>query len=165
MVLGIGSLPHLIEDLQVVVEDGGNDGHHVGLDDPCPDALRAAHTDVDNTLEGEAPFPHLHQILTPALLEDADESFDAAIDGEDIADSSGRGGEIRQMVQGVDQRQGRSAVEGPAVVKGGGDIDGRFVHIGDAEVDLSHDGFFSLVWENRMKERLTRGERAVGGRN
>lgn len=44
------------------------------------------------------------------------------------------------MVEGVDERQGGSAVEGTAVVESGGDVDGGFVHIGDAEVDLPHDG-------------------------
>lgn len=42
------------------------------------------------------------------------------------------------MVEGVDERQGGGAVEGTAVIEGGGDADRGLVGIGDAEVDLAH---------------------------
>lgn len=69
--LSIGASSNLIHDFNVVIEDGRNDRNHVGLDNPCPDILRTANTNVDDALEGETPFPHLHQVLAPALLEDA----------------------------------------------------------------------------------------------
>lgn len=138
VIFGIGTRPHLIKDLQEVVEDGSNDWHHIGLDDSRPHTLGTPYANVDDTLESEIPFPHLHHIIAPALLEHAHESFDAAIDGEDITNASRRGGEIGEMIQRIDERQSRSAIEGPAVVEGGGDAHGGFVHIGDAEVDLPH---------------------------
>lgn len=50
--LGVGTLADLVEDLQVVVEDGSDDRDHIGLDDSGADGLGAAYTDVDDTLEG-----------------------------------------------------------------------------------------------------------------
>lgn len=43
------------------------------------------------------------------------------------------------MVEGVDEREGRGAVQGPTIVERGGDVDGRLVHIGDAEIHFPHD--------------------------
>lgn len=80
-VLCFDPFPTLLDDLPVVVEDGGYDRHHVGLNNPGTYRLSTPDTDVDDALEGEIPFPHFHHVLTPALLEDADETFDAAIDG------------------------------------------------------------------------------------
>lgn len=42
------------------------------------------------------------------------------------------------MVEGVDERQSRCAVEGPSVVESRGDVDSRLVDAGDAKVDFSH---------------------------
>lgn len=44
------------------------------------------------------------------------------------------------MVEGVDQRKRRGTVKGAAVVQRSRDVDRRLVHIGNAEVDLPHDG-------------------------
>lgn len=44
------------------------------------------------------------------------------------------------MIERIDQRQCRCAVEGPTVVKRGGDCHRRLVDVGNAEVDLPHDG-------------------------
>lgn len=141
----LSPLPALFNDLDVVVENGGYDGDHVGLDDPGPDGLGAADANVDDTLEGKIPLPHAHHIFTPPLLEDADETLDASIDGEDVADSGGGGGEVGEMVEGVYERQGRCAVEGAAVVESGGDAHGRLVDVRDAEVDFPHDGVMDLA--------------------
>lgn len=129
----------LVKDLQVVVENGGNDWDHVGLDDSGPHGLGASHANVDDALKGETPFPHLQEVMISALLEDADETFDATIDSENITDAGRRSREIGEMIQGVDQGEGRSAVESAAVVQGGSDIDSGLVDIGDAEVDFPHD--------------------------
>lgn len=43
------------------------------------------------------------------------------------------------MIKRVDERQGGCTVEGTPVVKGGGDVDGCFIHIRDTKVDFSHD--------------------------
>lgn len=136
----IGLLATLIDDSDVVVEDGGDDGNHVSLDDSGADVLGASDADVDDTLESEVPFPHAHHVLATALFEDAYEALDASIDGEDVSDARRGGGEVGEMVEGVDERKGRGTVEGATVVKGRGDTDGRLVDVGDAEVDLPHDG-------------------------
>lgn len=77
-----------VDDFDVIVEDGRDDRDHIGFNDSGSNVLRPTHTDVDDALEGEAPFPHLHQVLAPALLENAYQSFNAAIDGQDISNSS-----------------------------------------------------------------------------
>jgi hypothetical protein len=78
----------LIDGFDVIVENGGDDGDHVGLDDASADIFGASDADIDNTLEGKIPFPHSHHVLTATLLEDADEPLDAAINGENITDAS-----------------------------------------------------------------------------
>lgn len=42
------------------------------------------------------------------------------------------------MIEGIDQRQGRGAIQGSAVVESRGDAHRCFIHIGDAEVDFPH---------------------------
>ena len=86
------------------------------------------------------------------------------------------------MVERVDERQGRGAVEGAAVVEGGGDADRGLVGVGDAEVDLTHggrgprgwrgwrgdgedvvvDGGWWMVVEAVMVGRSARGEAGLG---
>lgn len=106
----------LLNSLYVVVQDGGDDGHHVRFHHPCANSLGPSYTDVDDALKGEIPLPHLHGLFAPALFEDAYQSFNAAIDGENVADA-GRGRcEIGEIVQRVDQWQGRGTIERAAVV-------------------------------------------------
>lgn len=135
-----GLFATLFDDFDVIIEDGGNDGYHVCLDDSSADILGTTNTDVDDALEGQVPLPHAHHILAATLLEDADKAFDAAIDGEDVADPSRGGGEVGEVVERVDEREGRRAVESATVVEGGGDADRRLVDVGDAKVDLPHAG-------------------------
>lgn len=136
----LGLLATFIDDLDVVVEDGGNDRDHVGLDHPRPDAFGASDAYVDDALEGQVPLPHVHHVLAPALLEDADKPLDASIDSEDVA-NAGRGCcQISKMIERVDQRQCRGAIEGTSVIQGSGDAHGRLVDVGDAEVDFPHLG-------------------------
>jgi L-fucose mutarotase/ribose pyranase (RbsD/FucU family) len=103
---GFGSCPHLVDDLDVVVENGCDDRHHVGFDDTRPDVLRATHADVEDALEGQVPLPHVHHVLAPALFEDAYQTFDAAIDGENVAYACRGCGEVGEVVQRVDEREG-----------------------------------------------------------
>lgn len=64
------------------------------------------------------------------------------------------------MVEGVDQRQGRSAVEGASVIEGGGDADRGLVDVRDAEIDFSHDGRgFVSIHGHRVRRR---SEDAIG---
>jgi len=77
-------------------------------------------------------------VLAPALLENAYQSLDPAIDGEDIPYPTGRGRQVCKVVEGVYKREGGSAVQRPAVIEGGGDADRGLVCIGDAEVYLAH---------------------------
>lgn len=130
----------LVHDLDVVVQYSCNDRHHVCLDDSGADILGASHTDIDHTLESQVPFPYSHHIFAAALLEDAHKSFDASIDSQDIANASGGCRQVGEMVEGVDERQGRCAVESPAVVESRGDAHRRLIDVGDAEVNFPHDG-------------------------
>ena len=136
--LELGALLALLNDLKVVVEDGGDDGHHIRLDDTPPHLLGTAHANVDDALKSEVPLPHVHEVAGAALLEDAYEALDAAVDGEDVAYAAGGGGQVGEVVEGGDEGQGGGAVEGAAVVEGGGDAHGRLVGAGDAEVDFAH---------------------------
>lgn len=43
------------------------------------------------------------------------------------------------MVEGVDEREGRGAIKGSAVVQGGGDADRGLIDVWDAKVDFPHD--------------------------
>jgi hypothetical protein len=131
-------LPALVDDLEVVVEDRRDDGNHVSLDDASPDGFRTPDADVDDALESQVPLPHLHHVLAPALLENAYEALDAAIDSEDVANAAGGGCEVCEVVQRVDEGEGRGAVKRSTVIEGGGDADGRLVCVRDAEVDLAH---------------------------
>lgn len=136
--LNLCLLPALVDDLEVVVEYGRDDGNHVSLDDTGPYGLGTPDADVDDTLEGQVPLPHLHHVFAPALLENAYEALDTAIDGEDVAYATGRGCEVCKVVQRVDEGEGRGAVKRSTVIEGGGDADGRLVCVWDAEVDLAH---------------------------
>ena len=121
MDFGLSSCPHLIDDLDVVVENGCDDGHHIGFDHTCPDVLRTTYTNVEDALESKVPFPHVHHVLAPALFEDAYQAFDTAIDSENVPYACRGCGEVGEVVERVDEREGRCAVEGAAVVEGGGD--------------------------------------------
>lgn len=67
----LGLFAAFIDDLDVVIKNGSDDGDHVSLDDPSADIFGASHTNIDNTLEGQIPFPHAHHVLAATLLEDA----------------------------------------------------------------------------------------------
>jgi hypothetical protein len=89
-------------------------------------------------LEGQVPLPHVHHVLAPALLEYAYQALNTTIDSQNVPDA-GRGcGQIGEMVERVDEREGRCAVESTAVVESGGDADRGLVGVGDAEVDFAH---------------------------
>lgn len=79
--VGFGALAALVHDADVVVEEGGDDGDDVGFDNAGADGLGAADADVDYALEGEVPFPNLHQVVGLAIFQDGDEALDAAVDG------------------------------------------------------------------------------------
>lgn len=108
--------PALINSLGIVVENSGDDRHHVSLDNTSANVFRASNANIDNALEGKVPLPHSHHVLATALFENADEALDAAIYGEDIADASGRCGEIGEMVERVDEGESRGAVESTAII-------------------------------------------------
>lgn len=141
LVLGfLGLCPYVFNDFDVVVEDCGNHGDHISLHHPSPNSFCAPNAYVDDTLESQIPLPHVHHVFAATLLQDADQPFDAAIDGQDVADASRRCCEVSEMVERVDQGQGRRAIEGASVVKGGGNAHRRLVDIGYAEVDFPHLG-------------------------
>ena len=72
LLLGFLSLfTTLLDDFDVIVQNRGNDGDHVGLHDPGPDIFGPANADIHHTLEGEIPLPHAHHILTSTLLKNA----------------------------------------------------------------------------------------------
>lgn len=145
LLLGLlGLLTTFVHDLDVIVKDGSNDRNHVGLNHAGPNTFGASNSYVHDALEGQVPFPHVHHVFAPALLEDADESLDSSIDGQNVSDAGGRGCEVGEMIKRVNQGQGRRAVEGPAVIQGGGDAHRRLVDVGDAEVDFPHFGVSRL---------------------
>jgi hypothetical protein len=148
------SLLALFNYLEVVVEYRRNHRHHVRFDNTSSDGLRPSHTNVHYTLKGQVPLPHLHHVLAPALLEYAYQSLNAAIDGEDVSNATGGCGEICEIVERVDEREGRGAIERTAVVEGGGDADRRLVCVRDAKVDFAH---VCVVSSERR-----RGRRAAG---
>jgi hypothetical protein len=133
-----GLLAAFVDSLGIVIEDGSDDGDHVGFNDTGADVLRASNTNIDNALESKIPFPHSHHVLTTALLENADETLDTSIDGEDIADASRGCGEIGEMVERVDEGEGRGAIESTAIIQGGSNTDGRLVDVGNTKVDFPH---------------------------
>jgi hypothetical protein len=105
----------------VIIENRGNDRHHISLDNSRPDTFSATDSNVYDALESQVPLPHIHHVFAAALLQNAHQSLDTAIDREDVSDA-GRGcGEVCEMVERVDQRQRRCAIERPTVVKGSGD--------------------------------------------
>jgi hypothetical protein len=128
----------LVDGLDVIVEDGSDDGDHIGLDNAGADVFRSSDADIDDTLEGKVPLPHSHHILTATLLQDADQTLDAAIDSEDIADASRRCGEIGEMVEGVDEGESGRAIQGPSIIKRRGNTNRRLVDVWNAKVDFPH---------------------------
>jgi len=132
-------LPALFDGLYVVVEQSSNDGDHVCFNDSCAHILRASDADVDDALKGKVPLPHVHGVLASALFQYADQAFDTAIDGEDVAYAGGGGGEVGEIVERVYERQRGGAVESATVVEGRGDADGCLVRIWYAEIVLPHD--------------------------
>lgn len=146
LVLGlVGLFPTLLDDFDVVVKDGSDDRDHIGLDDAGAHVFGSPNTDIDDTLEGQVPLPHVHHVFAASPFQDADKSLDAAIDGKNIPDPGGGGSEVCEMVKGIDERQGGGAVESPAIVKGGSDAHRRLVDVGDAKVDFPHDGQWYLA--------------------
>jgi hypothetical protein len=136
----LGLLPTSIDDLDVIVQYRRNNGDHVCFDHPCPNILRPSYPNVDNALKCQIPFPHIHHIFASPGLEEAYQSLDAAVDCEDVSNSCRGCGEICEVVEGIDEWERRGAIEGSAVIQGGGDAHRRLVDIWDAEVDFSHDG-------------------------
>jgi len=147
-----GLLSTPVNNLDVIVEYRGDDWHHVCLHHSCPHILRSSDADINNALERQIPLPHVHHILTPPRLEQAYQSFDASIDCEDVPYPGGGGGQVSEMVERIDERQGRRAIEGSAVIQGCCDTDRGLVDIGDAEIDFPHDG---VVPHNRGERRVS----------
>lgn len=142
----------LFYSLDVVVQYRSNNGYHVCFHNSCPYSLGAPHANVYNTLKRKVPLPHFHRIFTPSLLEYAYQSLDTAIDGQDISYSCTGGCEVGEVVQGVDERQSRCAVQRPAVIKGRSNSNASFVGIWDAKVVLPHDrGVVACVEEERLE--------------
>jgi hypothetical protein len=77
----LGLLSTLFDHLDVIVENSSNDRDHISLDNPRPYILGTANSYVNDALEGQVPLPHVHHVLAPALLQNADQSLYSAIDG------------------------------------------------------------------------------------
>lgn len=76
-----------IDNFDVIVEDGCDDRNHISFDDSSPHVFGPANSYVHHTLESKIPFPHVHHILTSSLFQNADQSLDAAIDRQNIANA------------------------------------------------------------------------------
>jgi hypothetical protein len=129
-----------VNHFDVIVEYCSNDWNHIGLHYSCPHILRSSDSNIDNALKRQIPLPHIHHILTPPCLEEAYQSFDASIDSQDVPYTGGRGRQVSEMVERIDERERRRAIEGSAVIQGCSDANRSLVDIWDAEVDFPHDG-------------------------
>lgn len=139
LVLGIRFGTTLVNHPHIIVQDGRNHRHHIRFHNACAYILAAADTDVDDALEGEVPLPAFHHVLgSAAFLQDADQTLDTAIDGEDVSYAGGGSGEVCEVVEGVYEGESGCAVESSSVVEGGGDAHAGLVGVGDAEVDFAH---------------------------
>jgi hypothetical protein len=110
-------------------------------------------------LKSQIPLPHVHHILAPPSLEKAYQSFDAAVDCEDIPYSGGGGREVSEVVEGIDEGKCRGTIEGSAVVEGRGDAHRCLVDIRDTKIDFSHDG---VVPHDRDEGRICLDARVSG---
>jgi hypothetical protein len=100
--------------------------------------MSASTTRVRTASEPLTPMLTIHWKAKFHFHENAYEALDTAIDCEDVAYATGRGCQVCEVVQRVDEREGRGAVKRSTVIEGGGDADGRLVCVRDAEVDLAH---------------------------
>lgn len=66
---GLHPFAAAFDHLYVIVKYSRNNWDHVCLHHPRSDILRSTNANVDHTLEGQVPLPHLHHIfLSPTLL-------------------------------------------------------------------------------------------------
>lgn len=130
----------LFRDFDIIVENCSDDRNHVGLNNPSANALCAPNSYVNDTLESQVPFPHVHHIFASSLFQNAYQALDPSIDGQDISNTSRGCSEVGEVVQRVDERQCRGAIESSSVIQGSGDGHRCLVDIGYAEIDFPHDG-------------------------
>lgn len=130
----------LVKHLDIIVQDGCDDGHHIRLDDSSSHIFRPTNPDVDHALEGQVPLPHVHHVLATPLLQYTHQSFYPSIDSQNISDAGRRGSQIGKMVERVDQGKRRGAVKRTAVIQGSGDPHRCLVDIRNTEIDFPHDG-------------------------
>lgn len=108
---------------KIGLEHADGDGYHAGFDDPCPDTLAAADADVDNALESQTPLPYCLHLLDGKSTklgrrglwdgsEDANETLETSIQCDHFSDAWRGRGEIGEMVERIDERQGGGAVDG-----------------------------------------------------
>jgi hypothetical protein len=112
-----------VNHFDVIVEYCSDDWNHVCLHHSCPHIFRSSDSNINNALKSQIPLPHVHHIFTSPSLEKADQSFDTSIDCEDVSYPGGGGCEVSEMVERIDERQGRCAIESSAVVQGCSDAD------------------------------------------
>jgi hypothetical protein len=74
-----GLFAAFLDDLDVIVKNSSYDWHHISFDNTSPHVFGSSDANIDHALESKVPFPHSHHILTPSLLQYADEAFDASI--------------------------------------------------------------------------------------
>lgn len=77
----------LVNHLDIIVQYGCDNWHHVGLDNASSHVLGPTNPNVNHTLEGQIPFPHVHHILAAPLLQYAHQPLYSSIDGQDISDA------------------------------------------------------------------------------
>ncbi len=78
----VGIISTLVNHPNVVLQNGGDDRDHISFHYSGSNNFGATNSNIDDTLEGEVPFPALQKIFCiPTLFEDADQPFNAAIDG------------------------------------------------------------------------------------
>lgn len=75
-----------VDDFDIVIQDGCDDGNHVSFHDARSDVLSAPDTNVHHTLKCQIPLPHAHHILTSTMFQDTDQALDSSINSEYVAD-------------------------------------------------------------------------------
>jgi len=80
--LDIRIVSTLVDHANVVLQNCSNDRDHISFHHSGSYAFGATDSNIDDALESEVPLPALQEILcVSALFEDADQPFNAAIDG------------------------------------------------------------------------------------
>ena len=78
-----------LEDGEKALQDVDDDRHHPCLYNSLADMLCAPDTDVNDTLKSQCPFEAIFFVIDFGVLEDRDQTLQAAVPGDELADGWG----------------------------------------------------------------------------